>query len=203
MVGCAVAVGFTIHGAGAVTPAPFLLTEGNLSVQAISWVLDHSESRLGPRHVLISIANHSKSDGTGAWPSVSTIARESKLSEREVRYALRELEKSGELKTQKGKGPRGCNLYSLPHVRLQGQTLQGQKPTRGGQNPAITLSDFAPEPKSIEPSLRQPKPRAQTRSARNRFDDEMERRRRVEAQSKRLQREEEVRRELCVGVGPR
>jgi hypothetical protein len=190
-------------GACAVTRASILLTEGSLSVQAISWVLDHSESRLGTRHVLISIANHAKSDGTGAWPSVSTIARESKLSEREVRYALRELEKSGELKTQKGKGPSGCNLYSLPHVRLQGQTLQGQKPTQGGQNPTKTLSDFAPEPKSFKPSLKQPKPRAQSRSARDQFDDEMEQRRRIEERDRRLQRESETRKELMVGSGPR
>lgn len=167
-----------------------------LSVQAISWVLEHSESRLGSRHVLISIANHAKADGTGAWPSVSTISRESRLSEREVRYALRDLEKSGELKTQKAKGPRGCNLYSLPLVR-QGQTLQGAKSTQGGQNRAEIMSDFAPEPKSIKPSLKQPKPRAQKRSARNRFDEELNRRR--EAKQMRLAQESEVRREAMVG----
>lgn len=143
-------------GPGASTSGLHPLLEGLLSVQAISWVLDHSEARLGPRHVLISIANHSKSDGTGAWPSVRTIARESKLSEREVRYALRELETSGELKTARAKGPSGCNLYSLP---LMGQTLPGvggQKRTGGGQKATKRLSDFAPEPKSIEPSIKQP-----------------------------------------------
>lgn len=117
-----------------------------LSVQAISWVLEFSESRLGPRHVLLSIANHAKSDGTGAWPSVDTIAHESRLSEREVRYALRELEKSGELQTETGEGPRGCNLYSLP---MMGQSLQGQKTTENdsrGANSAEPMQDFAPEP---------------------------------------------------------
>lgn len=149
-------LGWYLHsGGGALTHRlHFPVREGSLSVQAISWVLEHSESRLGPRHVLISIANHAKSDGTGAWPSVSTISRESRLSEREVRYALRELEKSGELRTRQGKGPLGCNLYSLP---MMGQSLQGQKTTRGGQNPTKTQQEFAPEPKSIEPSLIQPK----------------------------------------------
>lgn len=130
-------------------PSISLMPEGILSVQAISWVLEHSESRLGPRHVLISIANHAKSDGTGSWPSVQTISHEARLSEREVRYALRELEKSGELQTLKGAGPHGCNLYSLARMKRfphGGQSLQGQKRTIGGQNRAKKVSDFAPEP---------------------------------------------------------
>lgn len=186
---------------GRVPPHPaFPLGGGALSVQAISWVLDYSEARLGPRHVLISIANHAKSDGSGAWPSVSTIARESKLSEREVRYALRELEKSGELRTQRGKGPHGCNLYSLAAM---GQTLQGQNKTEGGQKPAKKVSDFAPEPKSIEPSLKQPKPRAQSRSARNSFDEEMEQRRKLSAMSDRLIKEHDLNVAIHAGAGPR
>lgn len=43
------------------------------------------------------------------------------------------------------------------------------------------------------------KPRAQTRSARNKFDEEMEQRRKIEARDKRLEGEDEVRRELMVG----
>jgi hypothetical protein len=100
--------------------------EGQLSVQAISWVLDHSESTLGSRLVFISIANHAKKDGTGAWPSVRLIAEEAHLSEREVRYCLRSLEASGELKTTIGSGPHGCNLYSLPRMfSTGGQNLPG------------------------------------------------------------------------------
>jgi len=138
------------RGRDATTSRSFLFVERELSVQAISWVLEKSESRLGSRHVLISIANHAKSDGTGAWPSVQTISHEARLSEREVRYALRDLEKSGELLTLSGEGPRGCNLYSLP---LMGQSLQGQKTTQGGQNTSVAHTDFAPEP-----SFNRPKP---------------------------------------------
>src|SRR5271156_2668194 len=98
-------------GRGAVTPRPFLLTEGKMSVEALSWVFQHSESTLGSRHVLLSIANHAKSDGTGAWPSVATIARESKLSIRQVQYCLVSLVKIGELRVSRGDGPHGCNLY--------------------------------------------------------------------------------------------
>ena len=169
-----------------------------LSIQAICWVLKFSESRLGSRHVLISIASHANSQGSGSWPSVSTISRESKLSEREVRYALRELEKSGELITQKGSGPRGCNLYCLPLMKLQGQSLQGQKTTIGGQNPTETLHDFAPE-SSLEPSgnlkTRPHKPRTSNLPLEEKI-------RRVQKRDERLIKEHEIRRELNVGTGP-
>jgi hypothetical protein len=46
------------------------------------------------------------------------------------------------------------------------------------------------------------KPRAQTRSARNRFDEMMEQKRKIEAQGKRLLQEQEVAVELNVGGGP-
>jgi helix-turn-helix protein len=85
-----------------------------MSVQAISWVIEKSQHSLGSLLVLFMIANHAKSDGTGAWPSVSTLAKEARLSERQVRYCLRKLERSGELQTQIKAGPYGTNTYSLP-----------------------------------------------------------------------------------------
>ncbi|MFZ1008364.1 MAG: helix-turn-helix domain-containing protein, partial [Candidatus Sulfotelmatobacter sp.] len=72
-----------------------------MSVQAMVWVIEFSESELGARLVLLSIANHAKADGTAAWPSVPTIAHEAKLSERAVRYNLRILERIGEIKTER------------------------------------------------------------------------------------------------------
>ena len=125
-----------------------------MSVQALSWVFEHSESRLGARHVLLSIANHAKSDGSGAWPSVQTIARESRLSEREVQYAFKELEVLGELERRMGAGKNGTTIYSLPKMRGAKFAPGGCKIEQEGvQNRAEIGVDFAPEPKSIEPSL--------------------------------------------------
>jgi hypothetical protein len=104
-----------------------------VSVQAMSWVLEYSESRLAARLVLLSIANHAKADGTGAWPSVETIAKESLLSEREARYALRNLEILGELNTQLNAGPHGANLYSLPLMAGGGQSLPPSRVLVGGK----------------------------------------------------------------------
>jgi hypothetical protein len=107
--------------------------EASVSIQALSWVLEHSESRLGPRHVLISIANHASREGDNAFPSIRTIAHEARLSLREVNYALPVLIKSGELAMERGAGPGGTNLYSLP--RMGGANFAGGVQT-GVQNPA-------------------------------------------------------------------
>ena len=68
-----------------------------MSVQAISWVLEHSKARLGARLVLLSIANHANGEGENAWPSVSRIADEAGMSPRQVKNLLPELERLGEL----------------------------------------------------------------------------------------------------------
>src|ERR1700730_5501171 len=88
-----------------------------MSVQAISWVLDRSLADRDARLVLIAIANHCDKFGCNAWPTVATIGAESRLSEREARYSLREREESGELTTERGKGPHRSNLYSLPKMK--------------------------------------------------------------------------------------
>jgi len=69
------------------------------------------------------IANHAKSDGSGAWPSIHTIAKESRLSDRTVQRCIRRLTRKWkvwppELIVRTGKGPYGSNLYDLPGVKL-------------------------------------------------------------------------------------
>lgn len=126
-----------------------------MSVQAIGWVLDHSQATLGSRLVLIAIANHAKSDGTGAWPSLKLIAKESHLSEREVRYCLRELENLGELHTIQGGGFHRCNLYSLPLMGAKFAPCKnegGKIEQRGGQ----ARAPMRGQPSAPEPSFNRP-----------------------------------------------
>jgi hypothetical protein len=126
-----------------------------MSVQAISWVLDHSESRLGARCVLIAIANHAGPNGQGSWPSVKTIAKEAKLSEREVQYAKAELKRIGELQEQIGGGPKGANLYSLP--KMGANSAPGaQGMVEGCTGKANGVHPGAPEPSKSEPLNSEP-----------------------------------------------
>lgn len=115
-----------------------------MSVQAMAWVFANSRSKLGARLVLLSIANHAKADGTGAWPSVAVLADESGLSERETRYALRKLEGIGELSTEMGGGPKGTSLYA---INMTGANIAGGNVQQKGGNPLhFEGQSTAPEP---------------------------------------------------------
>ena len=96
-----------------------------MSVQAMSWVIEKSGQKGSNLLVLLMIANHAHTDGTGAYPSVATLAAESRLTERGVQYILAKLESSSELVIERDAGPRGTHLYSLPGVVRDGFNLRG------------------------------------------------------------------------------
>jgi hypothetical protein len=94
-----------------------------MSVQAMSWVLDYSNTTFGTRLVLLSIANHCDKFGTDAWPKLETIAQEAHLSLREVSYAIKNLVEMNEIEVEKGSGKIGRNKYTiLPlHAKFAGE----------------------------------------------------------------------------------
>jgi hypothetical protein len=153
-------------GAGCLHTQPHLLQERNLSVQAISWVIEKSRHKGNSFVVLLMIANHAKSDGSGAWPSIKTLSKESRISERTVQRTIRRLTRyqhgfHSELTIDKGKGPHGCNLYSIPGVKL---SPVGCQTVAQGVSDTVTggVSLVSPEPSFNRPSKKE---RAQTRSA--------------------------------------
>jgi hypothetical protein len=85
-----------------------------VSVRILSRVLeDASITNHSDLLVAIVIADFAHDDGSGAYPSVETIARKSRQSERNVHYCLARLEAQGKLAICKGGGPKGVNLYRL------------------------------------------------------------------------------------------
>lgn len=86
-----------------------------MSHQAVAHVLSYSSSRLAARLVELVLASHARPDGTGAWPSVATIAREANLSERAVREALATLRAAG-LIIDTGESPRRTRTYNVAHA---------------------------------------------------------------------------------------
>lgn len=86
----------------------------------MSWVLDESSAKLGDRLVLLSIANHADKYGRGAYPSVSLIAAEAGLSDRQAIRSIQNLEKMGELivfeRAIRIATRRVVNLYGLPLI---------------------------------------------------------------------------------------
>ena len=122
-----------------------------MSIQAISWVLDSSKSRLGARLVMISIANYADKSGRNAFPSVRTPAYKSNLSAPEVQRSLREPVALGELRIDRGAGPKGTHLYSLPQVTTCRPSQLEWDDIRS--NKGVTSSTSRGDNTSSEPSL--------------------------------------------------
>lgn len=91
-----------------------------MSISVMDRVWRLSKARKGELLMMLAIADFAN-DGGEAWPSVPTLAKKSRLSERQAQYALRRLVQSAELRIFKNKGPRGCHVYhvtiSLPRCR--------------------------------------------------------------------------------------
>lgn len=132
-----------------------------MSVHVISWVLKHSDEDVaGRRLVLLVLADKADDDGTKAYPSVQTIAREARMSERGVRYALRALEESGRIERVGVHTRAGTHEYRvvLGHSVQEGQPVPpGKTQQLGGQNTTQTVSQIAPKPSFNHPETKSPR----------------------------------------------
>jgi hypothetical protein len=71
-----------------------------MSIEAITWALNTAPIPTGRNastlaFVLVGLANHTDPDGHNAFPAVATLVRYTRLSERSVHYALRDLDDLG------------------------------------------------------------------------------------------------------------
>ena len=88
-----------------------------MSYQAVGWVLANSKSKGTTRAVALAIAYHAHADGTDAWPSHATLAREANTSESSVKRSITWLIENGELrKAVKAGGLRQMRADLRPNV---------------------------------------------------------------------------------------
>lgn len=131
----------------------------------MSWVLQHSESTLADRLVLLAIANHADATGCNAWPSRQLIAAEARVSISTVKRSVAALVDLGELEVSRQGAVEShadaryrTNAYRLPALSPGGSecTPSGGASTPGrGRNRARSGgSPVAREP-SVEPSWNQ------------------------------------------------
>lgn len=117
-----------------------------MSVQATTWVWNHSQATESAFLVLLALADHAHPDGTHAYPSLASLQRMTRLSERTVRYALRTLESIGEIEITREGGGRGRTteyrlsgmgavLAPIPPERVQSATQKGQQVAPEPNNP--------------------------------------------------------------------
>lgn len=113
-----------------------------MSVRAIGWVWDNSESEGAARLVLLAIADCANAPGMDAWPSMAEICRKTRLSERGVQKAIGKLVEIGELEVSRGAGRGRTNRYRI--------VMETPNPVRGSK--PVNPEPRSPEPRSPEHS---------------------------------------------------
>lgn len=141
-----------------------------VSIRVMTQVWDRSSQKGSPLLLMLAIADNANDAGE-AWPSVATLAKKVRMSERAVHYLIERVKASGELQVDEGGGRHHTNLYK---ITLKGEVeiteniapirRNGAIPGRKGaktdtervQNPAVKgATATAPEPyePSVEPEL--------------------------------------------------
>lgn len=94
-----------------------------MSIQAVGWVLDNSQTRGFDRLVMIALANrvNGQRDDGEVWPSMRTIAHDAGMSAATVAAAVRRIavKYPGELEVTAPGGPRMSARYLLPFAVAQ------------------------------------------------------------------------------------
>lgn len=119
-----------------------------MSIDVMNTVWKHSSQKGGALLMLLAIADFADDDGF-AWPSVTTLAKKARMSERNARYVLRSLEQAGEIQTTPRGGQHGTSGYVvLTSAKIAGgQSLPGAKrDSRGGKTRQQGGQPIAPKP---------------------------------------------------------
>jgi hypothetical protein len=141
-----------------------------MSIEVMSRVWQRSRQAGGALLVLLAIADFADDRGV-AYPSVPTLARKARLSERQVQRVISELVDAEELAVEPGQGRHGSHLYSVivgtGRHDVTGDRMSPRRTVthdrmspvaRHRRRPGVTLATSAgvtpvsPEPSSPEPS---------------------------------------------------
>lgn len=83
-----------------------------MSIKVMNWVWDHSPAKGTELLMLLAIADNAADDGSNAFPSVSTLARKTRLDERTVQRIIRKLASQEQLHVDE-RGGRQSNRYTV------------------------------------------------------------------------------------------
>jgi len=83
-----------------------------MSIEIMTRVWANSKQKGSALLLMVSIADYANERGV-AYPSIETLARKVRMSERNVQLLLRKLEEAGEIAIKPNAGPAGCNLYRI------------------------------------------------------------------------------------------
>ena len=106
-----------------------------MSIQVMDWVWRNSIHKGTALLVMLAIADHCHDDGDGAYPSIEILARKTRLSSRQVKRVVQQLEASGELEINERAGPKGANVYRITFRRGTDPSPEEADPPPGGVEP--------------------------------------------------------------------
>lgn len=106
----------------------------------MSEVWKNSRASHGPLLVLLAIADFANDEGE-AFPSIATLCRKARLSERAVQNAINELGELEELTVMAGAGRNGTNLYTvqiMPPAEIAPPQKTAKPPAEIAPKPSLT-----------------------------------------------------------------
>lgn len=118
--------------------------------------------------VLLAIADHCNDQGL-CWPSIETLAKKSRISQRQTQRLLENLFSRGKLTLDYNAGPKGTNVYGLDVGGCHGVTPDKSVPVMSPEvrgdtgvpvmspEPSGTVNGYHQEPSSYVPPPKQPK----------------------------------------------
>lgn len=126
-----------------------------MSIKILSRVWEKSKAKGSGLLVLLAIADNSNDENI-AWPSIKTISKKARMSERNVQYAIQKLVELGELEVSDQASRYGTNEYRIL-AGVQSLHRGGASPFTGGVQAVAPggVQTVAPEPSLLtvnEPS---------------------------------------------------
>lgn len=91
-----------------------------MSLQALTWVLEHSEATRGGRCLMFAIANYADARGGGCYASTATLAKEARISRRGTQKALDKLVEDGHIEAT-GTSSYGTTIYAIVGMQQGGE----------------------------------------------------------------------------------
>lgn len=109
-----------------------------MSWQATNYVTEHSKHKGGSFLCLLMIANCADQDGRNSWPSIEKLAKDCRMSERQIQRIIVALEKTGEIRIQRCAGPNKKHKFTvmMGHVETPAKSAGGPHSPR--QNVRVT-----------------------------------------------------------------
>ena len=113
-----------------------------MSIRMMNDVWKYAPAKGSELLLLLAIADFADDDGRNAWPSMSTLAKKTRLSERAVRYIIKELEERGLLEVKYNAGRKNTNRYVI--ILDRDEEIPYPKDCAGCGNTAAILHHIIP-----------------------------------------------------------